>query len=104
VILKQSVNNHILSYIAFEEPEEDPSNRNFFSEILSSISDVRFSNDGRYILSRDYMTLKLWDVNMDRRPVQTFAIHDYLRAKLCDLYDSDCVFDKFECCFSGDGK
>ena len=29
----------------FEE-EEDPANKSFFSEIISSISDVRFSNDG----------------------------------------------------------
>ena len=35
----------------FEEPE-DPTNRSFFSEIISSISDVKFSNSGRYMISR----------------------------------------------------
>jgi hypothetical protein len=29
----------------FEE-DEDPASKSFFSEIISSISDVRFSNDG----------------------------------------------------------
>ncbi|KAG0335341.1 protein phosphatase 2A regulatory subunit cdc55 [Podila horticola] len=87
----------------FEE-EEDPSNKSFFSEIISSISDVKFSKDGRYILSRDYLTLKVWDINMESRPVQTINIHDHLRNKLCDLYENDCIFDKFECTFSGDGK
>ncbi|KAF8705255.1 Protein phosphatase 2A regulatory subunit PR55, partial [Rhizoctonia solani] len=87
----------------FEE-EEDPSNRSFFSEIISSISDVKFSRDGRYILSRDYLSLKIWDMNMDRRPVKTINIHDHLRGKLCDLYENDCIFDKFECSFSGDGS
>eukprot|EP01086_Lenisia_limosa_P006390 TRINITY_DN25180_c0_g1_i1.p1 TRINITY_DN25180_c0_g1~~TRINITY_DN25180_c0_g1_i1.p1 ORF type:complete len:457 (-),score=85.02 TRINITY_DN25180_c0_g1_i1:59-1429(-) len=87
----------------FEE-EEDSSSRSFFSEIISSISDVRFSFDGRYILSRDYLTLKIWDINMDRRPVQTIPINEGLRSKLCDLYESDCIFDKFECSFSGDGR
>ncbi|KAF9936115.1 protein phosphatase 2A regulatory subunit cdc55 [Modicella reniformis] len=86
----------------FEE-EEDPSNKSFFSEIISSISDVKFSKDGRYILSRDYLTLKVWDINMESRPVQTINIHDHLRNKLCDLYENDCIFDKFECTFSGDG-
>lgn len=43
----------------FEE-EDDPSRRSFFSEIISSIADIKFSRDGRYILSRDYMCLKLW--------------------------------------------
>ncbi|KAI3627343.1 CDC55 [Malassezia furfur] len=79
----------------FEE-EEDPATKSFFSEIISSISDVRFSHDGRYILSRDYLTLKVWDVNMESRPLATIPIHDYLRPKLCDLYENDCIFDKFE--------
>ncbi|KAL7416062.1 protein phosphatase 2A regulatory B subunit [Mrakia frigida] len=86
----------------FEE-EEDPTNKSFFSEIISSISDVKFSKDGRFILSRDYLTLKIWDVKMENKPVKTINIHDHLRGKLCDLYENDCIFDKFECTFSGDG-
>jgi hypothetical protein len=86
---------------AFEE-EEDPTNRSFFSEIISSISDVKFSHDGRHILSRDYLSLKIWDINMDSRPVKTIPIHDHLRGKLCDLYENDCIFDKFECTWAGD--
>jgi serine/threonine-protein phosphatase 2A regulatory subunit B len=86
------------------EEEEDPSQKSFFSEIISSISDVKFSRDGRYILSRDYLTLKIWDMNMENKPVKTINIHDHLRQKLCDLYENDCIFDKFECTFSGDGR
>ncbi|XP_038995599.1 serine/threonine protein phosphatase 2A 55 kDa regulatory subunit B beta isoform-like isoform X2 [Hibiscus syriacus] len=86
----------------FEEPEP-PGSRSFFTEIIASISDIKFSKDGRYILSRDYMTLKLWDINMDTGPVATFEVHEYLRPKLCDLYENDSIFDKFECCLSGDG-
>ncbi|KAI7899758.1 WD40-repeat-containing domain protein [Cokeromyces recurvatus] len=87
----------------FEEPE-DPANRSFFSEIISSISNVKFSKDGRYILSRDYLTLKIWDINMEKKPLRTINIHNNLRSKLCDLYENDCIFDKFECTFSGDGS
>ncbi|KPI36542.1 Protein phosphatase PP2A regulatory subunit B [Cyphellophora attinorum] len=86
------------------EQEEDPSSRSFFSEIISSISDVRFSNDGRYILSRDYLTVKIWDVNMERQPVKTIPIHEHLRPRLCDTYENDSIFDKFEVVFSGDGS
>lgn len=28
-------------------------------------------------------------------------MHEYLRAKLCSLYENDCIFDKFECCWNG---
>ncbi|RMD42047.1 hypothetical protein DV735_g3091, partial [Chaetothyriales sp. CBS 134920] len=86
------------------EQEEDMSSRSFFSEIISSISDVRFSHDGRYILSRDYLTVKIWDVNMERTPIKTIPIHEYLRPRLCDTYDNDSIFDKFEVVFSGDGS
>nr|CAB3468215.1 unnamed protein product [Digitaria exilis] len=101
----------------FEE-HEAPGSRSFFTEIIASISDIKFSRDGRYILSRDYMTLKnwpltllaillfhtqLWDLNMDSGPVSTFQVHEHLRPKLCDLYENDSIFDKFECCLSGDG-
>uniref|UniRef100_A0A6V7QQZ2 Serine/threonine-protein phosphatase 2A 55 kDa regulatory subunit B n=1 Tax=Ananas comosus var. bracteatus TaxID=296719 RepID=A0A6V7QQZ2_ANACO len=86
----------------FEE-HEAPGSRSFFTEIIASISDIKFAKDGRHILSRDYMTLKLWDLNMDSGPVATFQVHEYLRPKLCDLYENDSIFDKFECCLSGDG-
>eukprot|EP01103_Thecamoeba_quadrilineata_P017004 TRINITY_DN5873_c0_g1_i1.p1 TRINITY_DN5873_c0_g1~~TRINITY_DN5873_c0_g1_i1.p1 ORF type:complete len:133 (+),score=24.32 TRINITY_DN5873_c0_g1_i1:249-647(+) len=41
---------------------------------------------------------------MEAKPVRTFRIHDHLRYKLCDLYENDCIFDKFECNFSSDGS
>ncbi|CAI9286317.1 unnamed protein product [Lactuca saligna] len=87
----------------FEE-HEAPGSRSFFTEIIASISDIKFGRGGRYILSRDYMTLKLWDINMDSGPVSTFQVHEHLRPKLCDLYENDSIFDKFECCLSGDSQ
>ncbi|TVU34438.1 hypothetical protein EJB05_16270 [Eragrostis curvula] len=86
------------------EQHEAPGSRSFFTEIIASISDIKFSKDGRHILSRDYMTLKLWDVKMNSGPVLTLQVHEYLRPKLCDLYENDSIFDKFECCQSGDGS
>ncbi|EZF75458.1 hypothetical protein H105_02973 [Trichophyton soudanense CBS 452.61] len=86
------------------EQEEDITSRSFFSEIISSISDVRFSHDGRYVLSRDYLTVKIWDVNMERQPVKTIPIHEHLRPRLCDTYENDSIFDKFEVVFSGDAQ
>jgi serine/threonine-protein phosphatase 2A regulatory subunit B len=58
--------SHSFSLTEFEE-EEDPANKSFFSEIIASISDIKFSRDGRYILSRDYLTLKEWDLRMENR-------------------------------------
>ena len=32
--------------------------KSFFSEIISSISDAKFSHDGRFFMTRDYLTVK----------------------------------------------
>ncbi len=87
----------------FEEAEQ-PGNKNFFSEIIASLSDIKFSNDGRYIVSRDYLTVKIWDINMESKPVKTINIHEHLRSKLGELYENECIFDKFEVAVSGDGN
>jgi len=90
-------------FSVFEEPE-DPTNRSFFSEIISSISDVKFSHNGRYMVTRDYLSVKVWDLQMDSKPIETFQVHEYLRSKLCSLYENDCIFDKFECAWSGNDR
>lgn len=82
----------------------DPSSHNFFTEITSSISDVKFSHDGRYIASRDYMTVKIWDLAMENKPIKTIDVHEHLRERLCDTYENDAIFDKFEVQFGGDNK
>ena len=40
---------------------------------------------------------------MEASPIATFRVHEHLRPKLCDLYENDSIFDKFECSLSGDG-
>lgn len=62
-----------MSLVDFEEPE-DPSTRSFFSEIISSISDVKFSHNGRYLMTRDYLTVKVWDLQMENKPLETYQV------------------------------
>jgi len=90
--------------IIFFEEREDANNRSFFSEIISSVSDVKFSHNGQFILTRDYLTVNVWDIRQDAHPIETYNVHEYLRSKLCVLYENDSIFDKFECCWSGDDK
>ncbi|TRZ03968.1 hypothetical protein DNTS_005445, partial [Danionella cerebrum] len=33
---------------------------------------VKFSHSGRYMMTRDYLTLKIWDLHMESQPVETF--------------------------------
>jgi serine/threonine-protein phosphatase 2A regulatory subunit B len=63
----------VVFFAVFEEPE-DPTNRSFFSEIISSISDVKLSNSGRYMVSRDYLSVKVWDLRMETKPIESYAV------------------------------
>ena len=63
-----------------------------------------FPDGRRFVSASADETLKVWDINMDSRPVKTIPIHDHLRPKLADLYENDCIFDKFECSWGRDSK
>jgi len=39
---------------------------------------------------------------MESKPVETYPVHDYLRSRLCTLYEKDSIFDRFECGWNGD--
>ena len=49
------------------------------------------------------MTVKVWDVKMEKAPIATMKVHEHLRSKLGDMYESNCIFDKFDCCVSPHG-
>lgn len=78
--------------------------KSFFTEIVSAISSLEFSNDGRHILTRDYLSVKVWDLAMEREPVAIVPIHPYLQNHFCGLYENDCIFDKFAVAAAGDGR
>lgn len=88
----------------FEDITSRCERRTFISELIASITNMKFSMDGRYILTRDFMSLSLWDMNMESCPVLVVPVHENLRPKLPELYDNDYIFDKFECAFSKDGR
>lgn len=84
--------------------KEDNSKKNFFTEIVASISDTCFSNNGRYIFTRDFLNVKVWDVNMTNKPVVSTPIFEPLKSKLCELYENECIFDKFSISSSPDSN
>lgn len=81
----------------------DTCNNSFFSDIVNSVSDVKFSPDGRYFACRDYLSIQVWDTLMEAKPLKVIPVHDSIKPKLCDLYENDVIFDKFEVGFNHDG-
>ena len=94
------------SSLSFGIGSSTSSNSNgFFDEIISSVTDVKFSpSDPNTFISRDYLNTHLWDIRMDTGPLLSIPIHDHIRPRLCDLYENDSVFDKFECGFNYNGS
>lgn len=78
--------------------EEDPSRKNFFSDIVSSISRAKFSQvpGEPFVFSRDYLNVQVWDIRSNNSPIITLNVNDYLEKRLCEVYESESIFDKFD--------
>ena len=69
--------------------------------LLSTQCFISYLKNVDFSCCRDYLSVKVWDLHMESKPIETFTVHEYLRSKLCSLYENDCIFDKFECCWNG---
>lgn len=79
-------------------------NKNLFTDIVSSIADLKFSADGGQIITRDYLTTKVWDQRKTKEPVKTVKLFEPFNSKLYDVYEQDIIFDKFNLGLSPDGR
>ena len=85
--------------------KEDPSRQHFFTDIINSVGSARFApTSDNYLFSRDYMAVSIWDVRNNSQPVQTLNVTEYLDKNLCELYESERIFDKFDLQVSPDSR
>lgn len=63
-------------------------------DILTTISDAAFLGD-HHIVTRDYLSLKLWDLRKATAPVMTSAVMGYVVDYLEELYNNDEIFHRF---------
>ncbi|KAF2078219.1 hypothetical protein CYY_000509 [Polysphondylium violaceum] len=89
----------INGYAKVFQPKQQ--NQTIFSDYIDSVLDLKFSNDGRYIVSRNLDTVSIWDINMDHQPFATYNLYneEYLLSSLYDMYESSYFVDKFQCSF-----
>lgn len=68
----------------------DPAKKHFFSEIINSVSSATFNPvHDHLVVTRDYLTVKLWDVRNPSKPLKNLQVTDYIDKKLCDLYEAE---------------
>ncbi|KAK8802063.1 hypothetical protein WA158_006458 [Blastocystis sp. Blastoise] len=96
------VNSRCTPVKIYSMPQEDQ-NGGFFSEIISSISSNAWSPDGQSFVTRDYMSVKLWDIRNNTQPVSILPVHSSLENRLEYLYENELLFDRFGLCRSSDG-
>mmetsp|Transcript_15267 Transcript_15267/g.24810 ORF Transcript_15267/g.24810 Transcript_15267/m.24810 type:complete len:520 (-) Transcript_15267:1377-2936(-) len=77
--------------------------KSFMQDMLGTISDLKFVQHGERIVARDYLSIKIWDTRMESRPLEIIPVHDFLRTKLWDLYDNECIYDSFDLAVSNEG-
>lgn len=80
------------------------STKNFFTDIIGSISSIEFTPNGKYLISRDYLNIKLWDLTNCRKPLLNICVQESVKSKLVNLYEADCINDKFTVACSKDGS
>ena len=42
------------------------------------------------------MLVHIWDVRNNKAPVRSFNVTEYLDKKLCEVYENEAIFDKFD--------
>jgi hypothetical protein len=63
-------------------------------DILCSVADASFLQSS-YVVTRDYLSIKIWDVRKPTEPTSRLPVHECLAGHVDELYDSDSVFDRF---------
>lgn len=81
--------------LEFKSPKKKEKGTTFFGDILQSISNCVFTPDEEFIVARDYLSLKIWDIKNTKEPVKIYPICNEVKNHLCKLYENEGIFDKF---------
>jgi serine/threonine-protein phosphatase 2A regulatory subunit B len=41
------------------------------------------------------LTVKIWDICNAKKPLNTIVIQEGMKGKLCEMFENDCIFDRF---------
>lgn len=68
----------------------------FFDELMLAISSAEFCNSRNQIVSRDYFTVKLWDMRITSQPYRIIEVLDNIEKDMNELYRSQAICAKFQ--------
>lgn len=53
---------------------ETRSMKNFFTDIIATVGDVNFTENGKYMISREYLNVKIWDMTNTKKPLHNICV------------------------------
>ncbi|CBZ29555.1 conserved hypothetical protein [Leishmania mexicana MHOM/GT/2001/U1103] len=74
--------------------QQNPFSCQAYDEILCSISGASFLGPD-HVVTRDYLSLKLWDLRKPDQPCAMMPVMNYVSKYLDSLYENDSIFDRF---------
>jgi serine/threonine-protein phosphatase 2A regulatory subunit B len=77
---------------------------NYLLNLISNISSATFMQNGKYMVSRDYLTVKVWDICNTKKPVSCTVLNEGLKSKLCEMVENEAIYDQFGVTVNGEGN
>lgn len=72
--------------------------------MISSYSSLTFLNNSKYIATRDFLGVKVWDVCKTDKPVLSITLQESIKSKLCEIFQNQSIYDKFSISASKDSN
>jgi hypothetical protein len=73
----------------------DRSEGNYIDDIIRQYTGVRFLSDGKRIVTRDLLSIKVWDMCSNREPLLTIPVDDTIKKHVVELFEADSLQDSF---------
>jgi serine/threonine-protein phosphatase 2A regulatory subunit B len=54
--------------------------------MIASIHSIDFTQNNKYIVSREYLNVKIWDITNTNKPIHNICIQDNIKTKLINLF------------------
>lgn len=72
--------------------------------MISCISSADFLPNSRYVIAREYLNIKIWDMANTRKPLLNVCVNDSIKSQLCQLFEQEKIEDKFNIALSPDSS
>lgn len=67
--------------------------KNYLLNLISNISSATFTSNGKYMVTRDYLSVKVWDICNSKKPLSCTILNEGLKSKLCDMVENEAIYD-----------